>query len=321
VICFARLVSFVTVVEIGLSLPLLLLLLENYDVLAILASYEMLAMALYTQVIKRFCFRTRPFAVGRAQGIVVGEGPDTSSFPCRSVVGATVYSCLLTMVHQNGLHLDSIPWGPMGFAAWFWILLFVMCTSWGRIFLGCHYPSCCLSGFAVGLAAHFTGVAVARTHLAVCDCSRGDAGCSEAAATLVIMVGVPLATLVMVTLTIEPFAFWKKSTHAFGLLVPPLIFILAFLCPSLTGIDEKISTPGSPSAATTITAFGITGVLTAAALATQKQHPLTSSDPVNTFVFLFLIVVALLALLATRAVKVAHSPSAAARGPHVHWDH
>jgi len=301
------------VLEIGWSLPLFILLLKKYDIIAIVATYEMLATAVICQIPKRFCWRLRPFAEGRAEGIgVVLEREDTSSLPSRFVVGATVFGCLFALVAEGDVRDSQVNWGPSEFKHWIAITLLILVVSCSRIVLGYHYPSCCICGVAIGFCCHYVGLGLAKIHIS-CNKVNEDREPRERpfAAGIVISVGVLLGVLFVSISVLEPLAFWKKSTQAFGLLLPPLIFIFAFLCPSLSGhnsISEVEDNAGeAPSQATVIAAVGITLTLSTGAWATQRKHILTSSSPVNfsewLSLFELLCVLSLLALLGTRIVQ------------------
>ena len=96
-----------TAIEFGLSIPVLLLSLQQYDREAIAALYVMLSMAFLTQIFKRFVWRDRPFAVGRA--IALHSELKTSSFPSRAVVGGVVYASSFGALLSP--YRDALPWG------------------------------------------------------------------------------------------------------------------------------------------------------------------------------------------------------------------
>ena len=87
----SMLFTFFTAIEIGLSIPFLLLSLQ-FDVQAIICLYVMLLFSISTQLFKRFVWRNRPFVVDRAE--LRSKELKTSSFPSRAVVGGVIYAAL-----------------------------------------------------------------------------------------------------------------------------------------------------------------------------------------------------------------------------------
>jgi membrane-associated phospholipid phosphatase len=318
IVCFARTLSALTVVEIGFAIPLFLLLLEQFDNLAVLACYEMLLMAFLTQFPKRFCWRTRPFVDGRAIAVVLGDGPDTSSFPARAVVGATVYSLFLGIAYQmKGVKRSGscdIPWGPTSLAVWAVTGFVVAVTMWARVLLGLHYPSCCISGAFLGVLIHLCGIVLARCHYSTCSCESDGSPVIEGVLSpgAIIGFGTPVGILIVILLERAPLTWWKKSTHALSLLLPALIFILAFRCPRLSGSASELNLEihrHKASAATVLTALALTSIFSGLGFYTQQRSAITNSVHIQYAVFLFVTVVALLSLVATRLVEQEHEGS------------
>jgi uncharacterized membrane protein (DUF485 family) len=204
-------------------------------------------------------------------------------------------------------YLDmGIPWAPCTLSTWTAIFMFVLMVAWARVFLGCHYPSCCLSGMCMGIGIHFMALFIARIHYEGCECyfpktSEETKSNISSKAGYIVGFGLPLAAVFELVLGLS--FFWEKSTHALGLLLPPLIFIIAFLCPKISGHSELHVAGGSPDESNIVTAFASTVLLSGIGFATQIKHPLTASDYFRFAAFLFLMVLSLMALVATRLIQ------------------
>lgn len=279
-----------TAIEFGLSIPVLLLSLQQYDREAIAALYVMLSMAFLTQIFKRFVWRDRPFAVGRA--IALHSELKTSSFPSRAVVGGVVYASFVGALLSP--YRDALPWGPSTWLSWLLVAGLAIGSSWSRIVLGVHYPSDCLCGAALGLVIFVIGVSGARLHYSSCGCHFDDAdggsgdddvgGSSDSEntwAAVVLVLGLFLSSGSVTAMAAPPINFWKKGTHAFSLLFSSLIFTLAFRCPRLTrskrgslpwGLQDSYADQYSPpSMLRRVAAVSFCVAVSALAMSTQKH--------------------------------------------------
>jgi hypothetical protein len=282
------------------------LLLEQYDKEAILATFEFLLMGAVAQCGKRFFFRARPFVTGKAEGIFLWGKPSTSSFPSRTIIGATTFICFGTLAFESPAEEDQIPWGPRGVGHWLLIITLMIIVSWSQIITGNHYPSCCISGFVIGIAVHFLGVLLARNHIRRCVCNEpGECSKNEmtSVATLWVYLSIPVGVFIVLSLGSEPFAVWRKSYHALSLLIPPLVFIFGFICPALSGHTIVAAENRPISKQTILTAFFITVLVSAAAAAPSSSHAIASSNIVNAAWFFMILVLALLSLITTRLVQ------------------
>ena len=157
---------------------------------------------------------------------------------------------------------------------------------------------------------HIVGSSLAILHFKACayscsDTSTSDGPCNNSSAGVAIAIGLPLSIGLVVVLGLEPLSFWKKSTHAFSLLLPSLLFCVAFLCPRMTGTSPKLATEISsgPDASIVITATSIVLVLSVIGFSTQTKHFLTESSWMQLAVFIFIFAMALVSLLATRVIQ------------------
>ena len=116
------------------------------------------------------------------------------------------------------------------------------------------------------------------------------------------MLSVPLGVFVVLGLGSEPFAVWRKSYQALSLLIPPLVFICAFMCPRLSGNELEV-TIHATSKQTIITSLCLTIIISVAAAAPSSTHAIASSNVVNSFWFMMIFVVSLLSLISTRMVQ------------------
>jgi len=302
----AHLVWIPSRLEIAYSVPYFVLMLEQFDKEAILATFEFTLMAAVAQCGKRFLFRARPFAAGKAEGVFIWGSPTTTSFPSRTVIGATTFLCYMMLALESPAEESQISWGPRGMGHWGLIAVLILVVSWSRIFTGNHYPSCCISGFFIGLAVHFAGVLLARNHIRQCACEE-PGGCSKkkmtSVATLWVCLSVPLGVFIVASLGSEPFAVWRRSYQALSLLIPPLVFVYGFLCPSLSGSVIDVTENHSPSKQTLLTALILTSIVSAAAAAPSSTHAIASSNVVNAAWFLMILVLALLSLITSRLVQ------------------
>lgn len=288
--------SAITTIEVGFSVPVFLLLCKCYDCLAVYATYVMISMAFITQLPKRFIWRTRPFAAGRAKRVRVH---DSSSFPSRAVVGAVVYSLwLLTMFedkdwshgsesNDNG-KCTSPSWFPKTIMGGVLVLFAALATSASRVVLGVHYPSDCIGGAILGFVIHLAGTGLTRLHLNSCDCCGKSSHSNILGSTFTLTVGLIVAVMVFYLLILPPLEYWKKISHAGSLLFPCLIFVIAFLCPSFTGASS-LNTAPHLTLDNAVTAVFVTIVLTALGLASQRKK-LQGSIPIQIGVFTGLLV-------------------------------
>jgi len=230
----------------------------------------------------------------------------TSSFPSRTVIGATTFLCYIMLAIESPAEESQISWGPRRLSHWALVVALILTVSWSRIFTGNHYPSCCISGFIIGLAVHFTGVLLARNHIRQCACEE-PGSCSKkkmtSVATLWVCLSVPLGVFIVTSLGSEPFAVWRRSYQALSLLIPTLVFIYGFLCPSLSGNIIEVTENHSPSKQTLLTALILTSIVSAAAAAPSSTHAIASSNVVNAAWFLMILVLALLSLITSRLVQ------------------
>lgn len=305
-IYLAHLVWIPSRLEIAYSVPYFVLMLEQFDKEAILATFEFTLMAAVAQCMKRFLFRARPFAAGKAEGVFIWGSPMTSSFPSRTVIGATTFLCYIMLAIESPAEESQLSWGPRHISHWALVVALIIIVSWSRIFTGNHYPSCCISGFVIGLAVHFTGVLLARNHIRQCACEE-PGSCSKkkmtSVATLWVCLSVPLGVFVVMSLGSEPFSVWRRSYQALSLLIPPLVFIYGFLCPSLSGNLIEVTENHSPSKQTLLTVLILTSIVSAAAAAPSSTHAIASSNVVNAAWFLMILVLALLSLITSRLVQ------------------
>uniref|UniRef100_A0A7S2WCT8 Phosphatidic acid phosphatase type 2/haloperoxidase domain-containing protein n=1 Tax=Rhizochromulina marina TaxID=1034831 RepID=A0A7S2WCT8_9STRA len=269
----------------------------------------MLCMAFMTQLPKRFCWRARPFAVGRAIKV---KGLETSSFPSRAVVGAVVYAAWLTTaldqsdwdhgIRGNASGCRLPPWLPRSLLAWGWIVGATFLASAARVLLGVHYASDCVAGAILGIFIHLAGTGLTRWHFSSCHCcddhspAVGDSWTTASVA--VVILGCLLSGALLLLLSAPPLEFWRKFTHAGSLLLPPLIFILAFLCPTLSGNPRLY---GMEKTSSTRAAIGVTLVafFSGCGFATQKKV-ISTSLLRQLAAFLVLTSLELLALAAAR---------------------
>jgi protein-S-isoprenylcysteine O-methyltransferase Ste14 len=310
----AKFISALTSIEIGYSLPLFLLLLEHYDAAAILATYSCVILALVCRIPKRFIWRPRPSSDNRA--VIVDENLESSSFPSSSVAACVVYGSIVGLFYEmsrrNSVGTD-LPLGPLNAVSWLLILGCAVMTGWARIYLGTEYPSCCGCGAILGLFVFILGLVTARLHFYGCKCNEHpnivvvhEIPKNEltSLAGVVIAFGVPLAILLVIALGCEPLALWKKSTHAFALLLPSLIFCIGFICPRVTGTYRRVSVhAGPPSTATVTDATMLTVLFSALGWAIQRKHILSGSMELQYAAFLFIFSLALISLVGTRMAQ------------------
>jgi hypothetical protein len=137
-VSLSKLITIMTSIEIGFSVPLFLFLLEKYDRTAIFATYDMLVMAFATQIPKRFLWRARPHTVSRSLFALnpSDEGhSDTSSFPSRAVIGAVVYSSFMgAVLEAHGSAINSVL--PTQLLTWLLIVSCAVLTSIARVLIG-----------------------------------------------------------------------------------------------------------------------------------------------------------------------------------------
>lgn len=126
----------------------------------------------HPQLAKRFLWRNRPHMDGRAVGLRTAQ---TSSFPSRAVLLYVVYAFTVAYC------LDSSP----GSTAWkhppIWgvlVLVAVLVSSFGRMFLGEHYLSDCLLGAVAGLVCVVFGTLLEAWHTSVCGACAAGAWCA-----------------------------------------------------------------------------------------------------------------------------------------------
>ena len=105
-----------------------------------------------------------------------------------------------------------------------------------------------------------------------------------------LLLSVPLCVFVVLGLGSEPFAVWRKSYQALSLLIPPLVFIFAFMCPRLSGNELEVTTHAT-SKQTIITSLCLTIIISVAAAAPSSTHAIASSNVVNSFWFMMIFVV------------------------------
>ncbi|KAL0236268.1 hypothetical protein GEMRC1_002850 [Eukaryota sp. GEM-RC1] len=148
---FDLLITFFTTVEFGMVFSFVLLF-GGLDSLEGETTYIVLIVCLFSQIPKRFLWRSRPFMVGRSAPY---SKPKTSSIPSRAVTCATVYAC--SFMYYQGL-------SPAGYVFSFkylaYPIIFIILSSHSRIQLGCHYPSDCLIGAFNGIVSAIFGSAL-----------------------------------------------------------------------------------------------------------------------------------------------------------------
>ncbi|KAJ6253654.1 hypothetical protein M0813_13068 [Anaeramoeba flamelloides] len=149
---FSLILTAFTSIEVGLIFcPLLFLF--NYDSLAINGCYLMLIFGIFSQIPKRFVWRHRPFIRDYA---IQKRNDYTSSFPSRAVSGSLVYGYWLYLILFN----DPSKNNNMAHKVIFCVLvvLFIIFTSFARVYFGVHYPSDCLFGVFLGLLVIYCSV-------------------------------------------------------------------------------------------------------------------------------------------------------------------
>lgn len=181
----------------------------------------------------------------------------TSSFPSRAVACSVVYSFCICYAAWSFGGGDSL------YLAWLWmpalIVLFVLLSSWARVYLGVHYPSDCVVGAALGAMICGAGLLLLFADVLGCTSCR-EGACyagvtSPARITPVNMSAIgwwPLllssaaSVLATILFMMTPIQFWEKCERAFGLLAPCFVFQLAFLCPNGSTSGGSLAAPLLP---------------------------------------------------------------------------
>mmetsp|Transcript_18131 Transcript_18131/g.47834 ORF Transcript_18131/g.47834 Transcript_18131/m.47834 type:complete len:287 (-) Transcript_18131:9-869(-) len=273
----------------------MLFMLRCRDCEGIYAMYVMLSMTILTQLPKRFLWRVRPYASGRAECF---SNVTTSCFPSRAVVGAVVFANLAhTIFHMSsGAYRCMPPWFP-SFGSWCLIFACALLASLCRIVLGVHYASDCLGGFLLGVVVNLVGTGLARLHMSSCRCNSADSSEVPPLALTVgsgiLLVALLGASVVSVLLMLRPpLVFFRKTLHAFSMLFVALIFSLVFLCPA--GGPSYLLNEGSATVDEVIIACFLSGVLSAAGMAAQNHKALKKSIPKSLGAFVVLLCAGLL---------------------------
>lgn len=232
----SMLFTFFTAIEIGLSIPFLLLSLQ-FDVQAIICLYVMLLFSISTQLFKRFVWRNRPFVVDRAE--LRSKELKTSSFPSRAVVGGVIYAALGSFFLES--RSGDFYWGIRRWQEYLFCGFIAAITSYARIYLGVHFPSDCIAGCFLGFFIFECGIGLASAQWTNCDCRHldddhedGYQDAKDEGIWIVLTIGCLISVVLFAVMICPPITFWNKGTHAFALLLPTLVFLLAFRCPALT---------------------------------------------------------------------------------------
>ncbi|GJQ13681.1 hypothetical protein GpartN1_g5472.t1 [Galdieria partita] len=217
----------VTSIELIFPMPLILFCL-GADVAGTIVLTYALVLVFGTQLLKRFLWRPRPWMLDDT--IIVWKRDKTSSFPSRGVVCSVVFCFLLSDV----THWDHPIWLTL-------LVAFVsISTSFSRLYLGAHFLSDVVSGLFIGfllvlLSRHFVD---SWWSFLGCDILTSPGTCYGSGTILHLIVSKLVSLIVAIVvlwcltlvLTCRPLIFWSKSALSFGLMFPPLLFRILFLC-------------------------------------------------------------------------------------------
>eukprot|EP00357_Protocruzia_adherens_P005872 CAMPEP_0115042960 /NCGR_PEP_ID=MMETSP0216-20121206/46577_1 /TAXON_ID=223996 /ORGANISM="Protocruzia adherens, Strain Boccale" /LENGTH=422 /DNA_ID=CAMNT_0002425175 /DNA_START=353 /DNA_END=1621 /DNA_ORIENTATION=+ len=241
-------ISASTTIEAGVSYFFISFLL-GYDIMGTYLVIQILILAFWTQIPKRFIWRFRPYMVGRA---LKANSDKTSSFPSRAVTGGFVYSFSLlysyNMEHEthDGSEFMSLG-GMIGIT-----LIISFLTSLARVNFGVHYPSDCVGGLISGAIIFAIGHAVNLTHPFGCpSCMHNHCYADkdhiltlDTFSTSDLDFRPPaicaLLVLVFILLVSSPkIKFWNKTAHVLGSCFSCISLKLLLLCPHPDGISKN----------------------------------------------------------------------------------
>ncbi|KAA8494217.1 hypothetical protein FVE85_4192 [Porphyridium purpureum] len=232
--------SALTAIESAIWMPFVLFSL-GYDRFATIATHLLLALALISQIPKRFLWRPRPWMIGRAKGI---RKDPTSSFPSRGVTCAIVFplTILLGIEAETGRRIPILVYLVS-------ILVLVACTFWARVHVGAHYPTDAFGGMLLGIFVVLVGLHSLRFH-DLMQCSTNNSMYpSDAARVLThdnwsaaashiwpaLLIGALFSSVLALLSAVAPVHFWLKNNYVYGLLLSSLTVRYAFLCPQAHG--------------------------------------------------------------------------------------
>lgn len=220
-----------TTIELGVVCPLFLFLI-GLDELATLALFSTLCAGLISQMFKRFIWRPRPWMQGRAIQV---KRDLTSSFPSRAVICAVVYAFIFSHVFLH--HVPPEVYLPI-------VFVFALGAAISRTFVGAHFPSDTIVGFAMGVLICVMGDLLNHAVEYACgSClDRGSCyawsweqrltGSTLSSIDVASLLSVIFVSLALVGLAMSsPLHFWTKVLPVFGPLAPCLVFRLVNLCP------------------------------------------------------------------------------------------
>jgi len=165
------------------------------------------------------------------------------------------------------------------------ILLGVSLAAFSRINFGVHYPSDAVAGAFMGLV--YVGLGCLCYELSVMGCQSCSApmrtcysydqdsklhfASLDRLSLLVFFIGVALSCLIYAMSVVPPVDFWKKCDLVFGMLLPPIVFQVSFLCPSLASPRMALPPPLDPTLHHFLWAACFASLATVVGLKLRKQ--------------------------------------------------
>jgi hypothetical protein len=204
-----------------------------------------------SQIFKRFVFRKRPYTEDPPRSLNVrskqARKDRTSSFPSRAVTLGVVLSYLVIAsinYNQNPVPEGVFAWNfevisfPITLSV---MLVSMIAVSFGRIYVGVHYPSDCTVGGLLGGVILLISWGLYNIPVFQCPGCQMDM-CYAADGKQItdytqIYLLYPMLVLLIgcaacILLTSPPIHFWNKNAVVFGLSLGYLFFRTALLCPT-----------------------------------------------------------------------------------------
>jgi len=255
----------------------------GYDDAATETTYLVLTTAFFSQIPKRFIWRYRPHAVGRADG---RRSDVTSSFPSRAVTCGVVYAYSIGRAVMSTQGLEEMPgWVPV-------LMIFsAFLAACARINLGVHYPSDTIVGGILGVVYCFIGTGFHTLNVNGCRSCKTQA-CYGVPATEAVpepdvavissstlddasvgmfFVGSTISAIIYVICVEPPVNFWKKCDLVFGVLLACIVFQATFLCPGLASPVTALPVPPSPKVLSFVWALFFSALVVAIGLKLNKK--------------------------------------------------
>ncbi|KAJ5077828.1 hypothetical protein M0811_05518 [Anaeramoeba ignava] len=249
---FSLIMTPITTIEVGLTLPFILYIF-GIDELALEFLNVMFIFSFLTQIPKRFLWRFRPYIVGDALRI---RKDSSSSFPSRAVAGAVVYPYLANYLYAYFHNNEKLK------ISWLLILiiiLFVIWTSYSRIYFGVHYPTDCIAGLIIGIIVcvssanfyHMNSFGCQSCWSEKCYTNKEDSRVInwnnfDNVHWIVFVITTAVSFVITLFLNMKPIEFWAKIQHAFAQMFSAYVFHFTLLCTS-SHLDEDGKTLSPPS--------------------------------------------------------------------------